>query len=243
MPTYRDEAIVLRTHKLGEADRIVTMLTREHGKVRAVAKGVRRTSSRIGARLEPFMVADVQLYEGRNLDIVNQAETIQPFARAIASDYQLFTAATAMVETADKLVTHEREPALQQYRLLRGGLNSLANREHDHGLVLDAYLLRAFAVEGWAPSFDSCATCGKPGPHRSFVAAGGGAVCEDDRPSGAAAPAPETFFLLQSLVAGDWPVADASDPRHRREAAGLVAAYAQFHLERKVRSLGMVERS
>ena len=64
VPTYRDEVVVLRTHKLGEADRIVTMLSRRHGKVRAVAKGVRRTSSRFGARLEPFMVADVLLLPG-----------------------------------------------------------------------------------------------------------------------------------------------------------------------------------
>lgn len=243
MPTYRDEAIVLRTHKLGEADRIITMLTREHGKVRAVAKGVRRTSSRIGSRLEPFMVADVKLYEGRNLDVVNEVETIQPFAKRIAEDYGLYTAATAMVETADKLVDHEKEPALQQYRLLRGGLNALAAREHASGLILDAYLLRSLAVAGWAPSFGDCASCGKPGPHRAFNAAGGGAVCEDCRPSGAAAPAPETFALLASLVEGDWEVPDASDDRHRREAAGLVAAYAQFHLERKVRSLGMVDRT
>ena len=70
---YRDEGVVLRTHKLGEADRIITLLTRQHGKVRAVAKGVRRTASKFGARLEPFMVVDVQLYEGRSLDIVTQA--------------------------------------------------------------------------------------------------------------------------------------------------------------------------
>jgi DNA repair protein RecO (recombination protein O) len=148
-----------------------------------------------------------------------------------------------MVETADKLVDHEKEPALQQYRLLRGGLNSLANREHTQGLVLDAYLLRALAVAGWAASFDSCATCGKPGPHRAFNAAGGGAVCDDDRPQGAASPAPETFRLLAALMSGDWGTADASEERHRREAAGLVAAFAQFHLERMVRSLGMVDRS
>jgi len=67
---YRDEAIVLRTHDLGEADRIITMLTRNHGKVRGVAKGVRRTKSRFGARLEPFAMVDVQLYEGRGLDVV-----------------------------------------------------------------------------------------------------------------------------------------------------------------------------
>src|SRR5580765_3608519 len=67
MPVYRDEGVVLRTHKLGEADRIITLLTRHHGRVRAVAKGVRRTSSRIGGRLEPFMLADVQLHEGRSM--------------------------------------------------------------------------------------------------------------------------------------------------------------------------------
>ena len=69
MPLYRDEAVVLRTHKLGEADRIVTLLTRHHGRVRAVAKGVRRTTSKFGARLEPFTHVDLQLAEGRNLDV------------------------------------------------------------------------------------------------------------------------------------------------------------------------------
>ena len=70
MPLYRDEAVVLRTHKLGEADRIITVLSRTRGKVRTVAKGVRRTKSRFGSRLEPFMVVDLQCYEGRNLDTV-----------------------------------------------------------------------------------------------------------------------------------------------------------------------------
>ena len=70
MPTYTDEAVVLRTHNLGEADRIVTLLTRRHGKVRAVARGVRRSTSKFGARLEPFSHVDLQLVVGRSLDIV-----------------------------------------------------------------------------------------------------------------------------------------------------------------------------
>jgi DNA repair protein RecO (recombination protein O) len=240
---YRDDAIVLRTHKLGEADRIVTLLTKHHGKVRAVAKGVRRTSSRIGSRMEPFMLADVQLYEGRNLDIVSQVEMREPYARRIAEDYQLFTAATAMVETADKLVDHEREPALQQYRLLHGALGALSRREHDPGLVLDSFLLRSLAIAGYAPSFEECAVCAAPGPHRAFAIAEGGAVCENCRPAGAAAPSPETFALLGALLAGEWSPADASGERERRDAAGIIAAYTQYHLERKVRSLGLVERA
>ncbi len=243
MPLYRDHAIVLRTHKLGEADRIVTMLTRGHGKVRAVAKGVRRTSSRIGARMEPFMLADVQLYEGRNLDIVSQVETREPYAKRISEDYALYTAATAMVETIDTIVDHEREPAPEHFRLLHGGLGTLSRREHDPGLVLDSFLLRALALAGYAPSFDECATCGAPGPHRAFMVGGGGATCENCRQPGAAAPAPETFRLLSALLDGYWPVADASDGRHRREAAGLIAAYSQFHLEKRVRSLGLVDRT
>ncbi|WP_084103278.1 DNA repair protein RecO [Demequina sp. NBRC 110056] len=243
MPLYRDDAIVLRTHKLGEADRIVTLLTKRHGKVRAVAKGVRRTSSRIGSRVEPFMLVDVQLYEGRNLDIVSQVETKEPYARRIAEDYALFTSATAMVETADKLVDHEKEPAWDQFRLLHGGLGALSRREHDPGLVLDSFLLRSLALAGYEPSFDLCASCGREGPHRAFVVAAGGAVCESCRPPGAAAPAPETFSLLEALLSGDWAGAEGSEPRHRRDAAGLIAAYAQFHLERKVRSLSHVDRA
>jgi len=243
VPLYRDHAIVLRTHKLGEADRIVTMLTRHHGKVRAVAKGVRRTSSRIGARTEPFMLVDVQLYEGRNLDIVSQIETREPYARRISEDYGLYTAATAMVETADKLVDLEKEPANEQYRLLHGALGSLSRHDHDAGLLLDSFLLRSLSIAGYEPSFDECASCGRAGPHRAFVVAGGGAVCEVCRPSGAAAPAMETFELLAGLLRGDWVTADASVDKHRREAAGLIAAYTQFHLEKKVRSLSLVDRT
>lgn len=240
---YRDEAVVLRTRKLGEADRILTLLTREHGQIHAVAKGVRRTSSKFGARLEPFSVIDLQLYTGRNLDIVTQVDTLAPHGRAISGDYGLFTTATAMVETAERLTEMEREPATQQYLLLVGALRSLAERAHASTLVLDSYLLRALAIAGWAPSFGDCARCSAPGPHRAFSAPLGGMVCSSCRPPGAAAPATETSALLGALLAGDWLVADPSDERHRREASGLVAVYTQWHLERQLRSLRHVERA
>ncbi len=241
MPLYRDEAIVLRTHKLGEADRIVTVLSRRLGKVRVVGKGVRRTRSRFGARLEPGMHIDLQCYEGRSLDTVTQVETLDPWGEAIARDYRAWTAATAVLETCDRL-TEEREPALQQYLLLAGALRSLAHRDHDAGLVLDAYLLRALAIGGYAPSFHDCAKCGAAGPHRAFHVAAGGVVCPVCRPPGSAAPAPETLRLLAALLAGDWVLADASETRSRREGSGLTAAFLQWHLERGIRSLRMVER-
>ena len=242
VPLYRDEAVVLRTHKLGEADRIITALTRTRGKIRTVAKGVRRTSSRFGSRLEPFMVVDLQCYEGRNLDTVTQAVTLAPHGDAICRDYTAYTAATAVVETCDRL-TEEALPATQQYLLVAGAMAALAAREHDPGLVLDAYLLRALSVAGWAPSFGDCAKCGAPGPHRAFNIAAGGAVCLVCRPPGSAAPASETLALLSALLTGNWALADASNPVHQREGSGLVAAFLQWHLERGVRSLPMVERA
>lgn len=240
MPLYRDAAIVLRTHKLGEADRIVTMLTRGRGKVRAVAKGVRRTRSKFGARLEPGMVVDVQCYEGRNLDTVTQAEGLASYGEAISHDYDAWTAANAMLELCDHLIS-ENEVAPQQFVLLAGGLSSLASGEHEPRMVLDSYLLRTMAIAGWAASFYNCARCGAPGPHRGFNVAIGGAVCPVCRPLGSSAPAPETFILLGELQAGDWDGAEASARQNRTEASGLVAAYLQWHLERGLRALRYVE--
>jgi DNA repair protein RecO (recombination protein O) len=240
---YRDEGVVLRVQKLGEADRIVTILTRTHGRVRAVGKGVRRTKSRFGARLEPFSHIDVQCYAGRNLDTVTQVESIDAFGGALASDYGRYTAGTAMLETAERLTPVEQEPAVQQYLLLVGGLRALVAGEHDPTLVLDSFLLRSLSIAGWAPSFESCARCDARGPHRFFSVQGGGVVCAACRPPGSATPAPETVELLGALLTGDWEVADASQTRHRREGNGLTAAYLQWHIERGLRSLRLVERN
>ena len=151
---------MLRTHKLGEADRIITLLTRENGRVRAVAKGVRRTTSKFGSRLEPFTHVDVQLAEGRNLDIVTQAETQDAFAAPLGADYERYTAGTVMLETAERLVTEEKEPSTQQFLLLVGGLRAMVGGERRPSQVLDSYLLRSLAVAGYAPSFEHCARCG-----------------------------------------------------------------------------------
>jgi DNA repair protein RecO (recombination protein O) len=243
VPTYRDSGVVLRTHPLGEADRIVTLLTRSHGRVRAVARGVRRTGSRFGARLEPMGLVDVQLHIGRSLDSVTQVESLFSFGADLASDYPRWTAAQAICETAERLTPEEREPAGPQFQLLVGGLRALAERAHPPGLVLDAYLVRSLAVAGWAASFDACARCGAPGPHRAFSLPGGGALCASCRVPGSATPRPETLALLGALLSGDWDTAEAAEDRARREASGLVTAYLQWHLERQLKSLPLVERT
>ena len=240
MPVYRDEAVVLRTHKLGEADRIVTLLTRAHGKVRAVAKGVRRTGSKFGARLEPFMVADVQLYEGRSLDIITQAESLGSYGALISEDYDSYTAASVMVEAADKLT--ESEGSLQQYLLLVGALRSLSRREHGPSLTLDSYLLRAVSMAGWAPSFQDCARCAAVGDHVAIIVQLGGVVCDDCAGPGSPRLDRPTIILLSALLTGDWEHAQSSPARTQAQAGGIVAAYTQWHLGRGLRSLEHVAR-
>ena len=217
MSLYRDEGVVLRTQKLGEADRIVTLLTRQNGRVRAVAKGVRRTTSRFGARLEPFSMVDVQLHRGRSLDIVTQVETLAPYGERLVGDYPSYTAGQAMLETAERL-TEEGEPAVQQFLLLVGGLRAMVAGQRGPGQVLDSYLLRSLAVAGYAPSFDHCARCGLEGPHRWFNPAYGGMLCTTCRVPGSAActtgqsptsSAPRTVTVSEAGVA---------DPGSRSEA-------------------------
>lgn len=243
MRLYRDRAVVLRQHKLGEADRIVTLLTRDHGLVRAVAKGVRRTRSKFGSRLEPFAHIDVQLHPGRNLDIVTQVVSIDAFATDIVSDYGRYTSACAVLETAERLAGEERAPAPALHRLTVGALRAVADGTRPRELVLDAYLLRAMGIAGWAPSLVECARCAAPGPHRAFHIAAGGSVCMHCRPSGSTTPPQAVIDLMSALHDGDWAAAEASSTSHRSHASGLVAAHLQWHLERQLRTLPLVERA
>jgi DNA repair protein RecO (recombination protein O) len=242
MSLYRDQAIVLRTQKLGEADRIITLFTKEHGRIKAVAKGVRRTKSRFGARLEPASYVDLQLYSGRTFDTITQVVSIENYGDVLSSDYQSWTVASAILEAAERFTQAEHEPALQQFILVSGSLKALAEKRYDASLILDAYLLRSLAVAGYAPSLTVCSRCDAPGPHKFFSLQGGGSVCPSCKPSASAAPSQATLDLMAHLLTGDWEQAIKSESKNRNEASGLIAAYLQWHLERGLRSLPLVER-
>ena len=233
---------MLRTQKLGEADRIITMLTKEHGRIRGVAKGVRRTMSKFGARLEPGSHVDIQLHVGKTFDTITQVEALMNYGEALTQDYQRWTVASAILEATERFSPNEHEPALQEFNLVVGAMKVLAENRYEPLLILDAFLLRSLAVAGYAPSMTICSRCEKPGPHRYFSLVGGGSVCADCRPSACATPAPETLSLMGALLCSDWVIASASENKYRREASGLIAAYLQWHLERGLRSLPMVER-
>ena len=259
MPLYRDDAVVLRVHKLGEADRIVTMLTKRHGRVRAVGRGVRRTKSKFGARLEPASHVDVQVLtfnnfgedglSQRKLDTVTQTESIAAYGAQLASDYPRWTAASAICETAERLTPEEGEPSLRLYLLVVGALAALSKREHAPGLVLDAFLLRAMANAGWEPALTDCAVCGRAGTTATgeqlltaFHVAAGGAVCQTCKPPGAVRPPRGTLELMAALLGSNWRAAGSAGNDARRAASGLVAAHLHWHLERGLRSLPYVDR-
>lgn len=241
MPLYRDEGVVLRTHKLGEADRILTLLTRHRGLVRAVAKGVRRTSSKFGGRLEPFSVVDVQCYEGRNLDTVTQAESIALYGAELSADFERYSAANIMAETAERLASGEASG--HQYHLLVGALRSLTRNLAPWELVRDAYTLRAFGLAGWTPGLNECVVCGSPGPHSQVLISLGGIVCQNCSTPGAITISAQAISLLISLLRGNWDDAVQYSESARREAAGFTAAFAQWHLERGLKSVNSSQSS
>lgn len=238
---FRDDAVVLRTFKLGEADAIVSLLGRQRGRYRAMAKGLRRTSSKFGARLAPFSHVDLQLIEGRaELHTVTQAVGLHLSGGQISSDWPAYTAACVIAEAAERLVPEDHQPDLDVFQLTLGAFRALAETDLPAVLVMDSYLLRGMKSAGWAPSLSECASCGKGGDHRAFAVAAGGAVCADCRPGGATVPAPASLALMRALEAGDWANATAADQRQRTEAAGLIAAHFQWHSERPLKTLKYV---
>ena len=208
--SYRATGLVLRTQPLGEADRIITLFSPEHGIIRAVAKGIRKTTSRFGASAEPFTLVDVQVVHGRSLDILSQTQTRVPYGQYLAADYARYTSACAMAETAERLVSAETGHYTQQYRLFYGAVATMAKAEHEPQLILDSYLLRALTFAGWAPSFTDCVRCGAPGPHRSLNVTLGGVCCPQCRIPGSQTPSVDGITLLAALLEGNWAVADQS---------------------------------
>ncbi len=237
MGLYRDEAVVLRTWKLGEADRIVSLHTLGNGKVRGVAKGVRRTRSKFGARMEPACHVAVQLYRGRgDLDTVTQAETIDRFT-TLRSDPERFARASAMLEAVDQLAPETGGDPDRHVMLVR----ALATLDRiDSGLVVAGFFLKLLALEGVQPELDSCVGCGAAGPLVAIDVDSGGVLCRDCRQGRPVSP--EALDMLRQMLGGQLaavlrqPVAGAAG-----EVAALATAAMESHLERRLRSVTVLD--
>jgi DNA repair protein RecO (recombination protein O) len=238
MTLSRDKAVVLRTYRLGEADKIIVFMTEHNGKVRAVAKGIRKTSSKFGARLEPLTGVDVLLWHGRSdLDIVNQVEVTDTH-RAIREDLSRLPAGMSLLEVTDQMA-QERHPDPPLFTMLMGALRALANAESDPALVAPAFFLKALVLEGAAPILDECAVCGEPEGAVELVAfdlVQGGALCRthrSGRPMSATALA-----LIRRILGGDLAgVLAGPPPPGAEEVAELATEAMEVHLDRRIRSV------
>jgi DNA repair protein RecO (recombination protein O) len=229
---YKDEGIVLKTIKLGEADRIVTIYTRYNGKVRAVAKGVRKTKSRFGGRLEPFTRVQLIIYRGRNLDTITGADILDPFKPARTS-YERLAAAAALTDMVEK-ITPDRERSFDVYALLLAGLGSLGAQHVE--TVVPAFLVKLLSLSGYHPQLESCAGCG--GRSLSgFSPAMGGAVCETcwHEDPDALRISIAGLELLGRLLAMEFGV--RAGPDEVEQLTQGLKRYAEYHLERPLRSL------
>jgi DNA repair protein RecO (recombination protein O) len=237
MSLYRDQGVVLRTIRLGEADRIVTLATQGHGKVRAVVKGVRKTKSRFGGRLEPTSHVRLLLYEGRELDIVTQAESLDHF-RAIRDDLDRLGQAVSMLEAADQLAL-EREPNPRIYEMLVGALRTLAAQGSP--LVVPAFFLKLLALEGFRPQVESCLVCGDEGPLVAWAIEDGGLRCAAHRQG--AALSGEAVVVLQDILGGRLGAAlgQAQGPVVA-EVDHLAIRALEHHIERRLRSVTALHR-
>jgi DNA repair protein RecO (recombination protein O) len=232
---YKDEGVILKTIKLGEADRIVTIFTRSNGKVRAVAKGVRKTKSRFGARLEPFTQAELMIYRGRNLDTITSVDIVRSFDE-VRTDYRCLTSAAALAEVVEKM-TEERERSQPTYSLLVAGLQALGAGPCDS--IVPAFLIKLLSISGYHPQLSVCAGCGATSGLTGFSAGLGGAVCEtcwrQDRD--AERLGTERIAALNRLLAED--LGYEAD-EFAGELTQLLRRYTEYHLERPLKSLHLL---
>ena len=177
MNPWRDEAIVLGSRKSSEANRVVFLLTRDHGRMAAAANGVRKTKSKIGARLEPMCHVDVLVRPGRGLATVDEVRLVTVQHR-LHSDLGRLTQGLAMLEAVDRM-TPEHEPVPAIFDMLRRALAAL--EESRSPLMLAGFYWKLLALEGSAPVVTSCVRCGSGGPLVSFDILDGGAVCSSCR--------------------------------------------------------------
>lgn len=234
---YRDQGLVLRTVKLGEADRILTILTAERGKLRAVAKGARKSGSRWGARLEPLSHLSLQLYEGRELDTITQAEPISGF-RAVREDLDRLTAGLTVLEAVDQ-VTEDRQPDPRLLRMVLGALGALERRGGP--MLLPAFLLKLLDHEGLRPELDRCVLCGTADDLSALDAASGGVQCAACRTGRAIDP--DALDLLRAVFDGRLGAVLDADPGPSVHDAGAVATvWFEHHLDRRLRSVHLLDR-
>jgi len=238
MAIRHDAGIILRTYPFGEADRVVVFVSPVRGKVRAVAKGVRKTTSRFGGRLEPYVHVDLVVYEGRSLDTITEVETVHAFPR-LRADLGKIVVASVMAEAVDAVV-QEGEPSVALFDLLGDGLDAL-ERDAAPAELVPAFLLRLAEVVGVRPSLDVCASCGRADHLDRFSFGGGGVVCSRCGADGSVRLRAGVVASLAALRGLPFTALPVFDPPLIAEATGVARRFVEHHLDRRLTSLAALE--
>jgi DNA repair protein RecO (recombination protein O) len=210
-------------------------VTEQHGKVRAVAKGVRRTTSKFGSRLEPLSHVALLGWQGRgDLDIINQVEVIDTH-RVVREDLDRMSAAMVMLEVVDQ-VAQERHSNPRLYEMLVGGIAALSERNSP--MVAPAFLLKVLVLEGAAPVLDVCVSCGEEdaGLLVAFDLVEGGVLCRSCRRGRPLSP--DGLVLLRRTLGGDLAgVLQETRSATTDEVTALATEAMEAHLDRRLRSV------
>lgn len=239
MSRYLDaRAVVLGSRPLGEADRILVLFTREAGRLDAVVKGVRKTKSRWGGRLEPFNVCDLVLFRGRSLATVTSADLVAMFPR-LRMDREAMIAAALVCEVAAAIFPEE-EPHERVFNLLCRSLHAFdkgfAGRALEAPVVLGA-LIKLLHEAGYLPVLDACACCGGGEQAVAFSASRGGLVCADCAGEGLPASAAAVEALSSALAATLADLRGAESSLAVAEAVRHLNALVVFQTGTRLRSL------
>ena len=248
---YRSEAIILKQMPLGEADRILTLFTPAYGKVRAVAKGVRKPTSRMSGSVEPLTRANMLLSKGHDLDVVSQVEPIDVYM-AVRGDLEKTSTAFYMAELVDAF-TIEQSENRSLYRHLVNSLETLCDLKNDgHGNVREYILLRAsyecslLSMTGYRPQIHRCTECGlAPQGSVFFSASGGGVICQRCRNKQAVTRSLSIGALKMLNVLEDGGFAYLKKQPYQEdislEVESLLRQYIWYLLERNLKSTSFMD--
>jgi DNA repair protein RecO (recombination protein O) len=236
---YKSEAVVLRSLRFGEADRVLHLYTLERGRVGAVAKGIRRTKSRFGARLEPLSHAELMLHQGSGeLATVTGASLVRPHSGAREDPYRLAVGLVGLEAMLRLFVEQERNPkAFEALTRFLDALDERRGRAPEPALdaLVLSFQLKLLWLSGYLPHLTSCAECGAEGPLVGYSPKAGGAVCERCG-EGSLPLSGEGIAGIEGLLGA--PLADAEiSKRAAREALRVITSSYEYHGGFRLRTL------
>ena len=244
--SFRIQAVVLRHKDWGEADRLLTLYTREQGKVRALAKGIRKVTSRKAGHLEPFTYVTLQLAKGRDLLIVTQAETVNAFL-AIGEDLVKTGYASYVIELLDRFTYEEESGHPSFFKLLIDTLDRL-EKETDAWVAVRYYEMRLLDYTGFRPQLFECANCEREilAEDQFFSFTTGGAICPS---CGQGLPnltkiTVGTLKYLRHFQRSSYGDASRGHPSSevQKEAEVLMQGYFTYLVERELNTPGFIKR-